>query len=168
MTHDTPHAALRTGHSVTTHRADPRPVWGQGADGPQPQGRAAAEDRLTREKWGVKLKSAYVRMLAIPDVIAAGDLATARGVLGRIDQALSITGDGQWTAGERKRLREMRRAWHRRAQGRDLRFQVTGWTREPLRTGRRFEDSAEVRRVGNALREMDEWLDREVKAECKR
>lgn len=173
----TTHETRSTTHNVTAHsprvraggksalpKPQPdRPKWGVGADGPPPRtgGRAASEDRNTRELWGVKLKSAYAPRLDLPDVVLPGDCATARVILDRIDRLLSML-DGQWTDGERKRLRDMRRAWHRRSQGRDLKFKLTGWTRLPVRTGRRFDDKVQAAALEGKVEEFRTWLDMEV------
>lgn len=133
------------------------PVWGEGADGPPqtPGGQAASEDRRQREAWpGVRMRSAYLARVALPQTVAAGDVAQARAIQERVEAALVET--GQWTKTERARLRGMRAAWERRASGRDVEFQMCGWTKRvgPGEGDRRRMDrqgARELARVMEAL-----------------
>lgn len=130
------------------------PVWGEGADGPPqtPGGQAASEDRKQREAWpGVRMRSAYLARVALPQTVAAGDVAQARAIQERVEAVLVET--GQWTKTERARLRGMRDAWERRASGRDVEFQMSGWVRRMGKGegDRRRLDRAEARGIQKVM-----------------
>lgn len=110
------------------------PSWGQGADGPDPVtgGQAANEDRRYKAAYGIKsMRSPYLHLIAIPPSVAAGDLAAARAVTLRIEDALEIR--GRWTKSERARLRTLWEKWYRRGAGLDVMFNLRGWTQTPDR-----------------------------------
>lgn len=133
--------AQRTTHTRTGHngrglprgsRAHPEPAWGVGADGPPPNGRgqAADEDRRTRAAYpGQVLRSPYLGLVALPDEVAPRDFAHAHSILCRVEEALAVGERGRWTPLERRRLRDMRDAWERRASGCDASFNLVGWSR---------------------------------------
>lgn len=129
-------------------------MWGERADGAEPStgGQAASEDRKQREAWpGVVMRSAYLSRVALPQTVAAGDTPQARAILERIEAALVET--GQWTKTERARLRGMREAWERRAGGRDVVFQMSGWTKRvgPGEGDRRRMDREAGRQIQKVL-----------------
>lgn len=134
----------------------PTPVWGRDSDGRVlgTGGRAAQSDRDDRAAWGVVLRSAYHGRVALPDSVAAGDTATARAILGRIQEAL--VEECQWTKAERVRLRAMAEAWERRVGGEDLGFTVGGWVR---RKGKGETDRQRLaREEGRAMQKVKEAL----------
>lgn len=112
-------------------------------------GRMEAEDRKHRNAWhrGEPQLSAYTHRLALPAAVAPGDTGTARAVVVRIDKCLEMV--GQWTHNERRRLKGMREIWERRAEGRDVVFQLEGWVRGSKVKGTR---TAGMARVLEALR----------------
>lgn len=122
-------------------------------------GRAAREDQNMREQWGYRLKSAYVRRLDIPDVVGPGDVQQARAILGRIEVALDIRGDSQWTESERGRLRRMRDEWAVRAGGRDIIFNTIGWRRKATWVGAAHKEKAEVQRFIACMAEVREVIE---------
>lgn len=118
---------MRTTHNATSHNTGPRPYVERGEAHVTVPGRGAeTSDRLEREA-GRSLKSAYAHIVALPSIVAPGDLATASAILRRIEGCLDR---GGWTGGEGARLRAMRDAWERRAHGRDIGFKLRGWRKK--------------------------------------
>lgn len=131
-------------------------MWGAGAEGAAlgTGGRAAQSDRDDRAAWGLVLRSAYLSHVKLPNAVGAGNRAEALAILDRIDAVLGE--DGRWTRLERRRLRAMRKAWARRASGRDVEFQTVGWVRR-VRRGegeRRMVDRQEARGMAKVFDKM--------------
>lgn len=103
------------------------------------------------------MRSAYLHRVALPDSVAAGDVAQARAILERVEAALVET--GLWTKTERARLRGMREAWERRAGGRDVEFQMSGWVRRVGRgeSDRRRMDRAGARGIQKVMEALRIW-----------
>lgn len=131
--------------------------FGRREHGPR-GGKAAQADRDSREAWGVPVRSAYLRRVALPQEVAPGNTGAAAEIVYRIDGCLQE--HGRWTEKERRRLKVMRDAWALRAAGRDIVFQVVGWQRMrtwygPGDRGRR-QDETEARRFQDTMRKVEE------------
>lgn len=105
----------------------------------------------------MRMRSAYLLRVALPERVASGDVGHARAVLERVEAALAET--GQWTKTERVRLRGMRDAWERRAGGRDLEFQTVGWVRRVGKgeSDRRRMDREEARSIQKVMEALRTW-----------
>lgn len=89
---------------------------------------AEISDRIERERWvGRKFRSPYAHLVAIPAIVRAGDTATAKSVLYRIEAVME---KGGWTRNEWARIHKLRQAWEKRAAGQDVGFMLRGWKRK--------------------------------------
>lgn len=141
---------------VASKKAKPRGAsWGRGLwDAPPPETKAAEEDRKTREKYGVKLRSPYLTITQIPEVVGPGDYAEARAILGRVMRALEHGEGGLWTPSERNRLRGQQKAWARRASGKDVLFNLVGWRKHAHHAGRDWDRWEHARKFAGIVEEL--------------
>jgi hypothetical protein len=116
----------RTTHSTPHGRMEP--IYGAEGECTEINPGRGAEwaDRHDRHAWGVGYQSAYVHLLAIPDVVHPDDKVMAADIVQRIEDAIER---GGWTGHEWERLHRLHRDWTRRAKGRDLGFRLRGWQR---------------------------------------
>lgn len=83
------------------------------------------EDRQHQSSYphSPQLRSAYWSIVGDQPQLGPGDREGAKAVLSRIQQAINL---GHWKRSEWRRLYAMEKKWARRAQGRDVRFNLFG------------------------------------------
>jgi hypothetical protein len=77
----------------------------------------------------IRPASAWRHQLGDPPVCSPGDHGAARDHLARVERVIDA---GGWTRNERTNLYRERDKWRRRAEGRDVRFEVAGNRAGPL------------------------------------
>lgn len=85
-------------------------------------------DREEREARGQALPATYRHILGPTPKCRAGDTATAKQFVARIQQAIDSGHEGreEWSTSEWARLYRLRSKWQKRANGEDARFMEAG------------------------------------------